>query len=318
MRPLILVSDRRAGFVPVMLLAFLVAGLLRAQNAAPGAPPAPSTAAPAQPSSWFNAQTRELGLTGFESIAEITPEGYLRTGFGELMFFAGPNLEPTNVGGNIHVENGLPVVHAEFEHDGIGYRFTIFAGKVDRSAIVRARQHAKFPFMPGFDIESGIVEPEVDFIRVEIANQTKEQRRAVLASGFRYQDPNAPAAPTGQPGEAFNRGWVNYFDDANFYRFNRDLYIFPPGFIDRSFTIRKNWDQPNPQYVLGVTHVDAAPDTPVGIVTYARQLNAGETWTMDFKMPLIPTADPFVISAIDDAKFDDVEAQMHGGAAPAH
>jgi len=81
-------------------------------------------------------------------------------------------------------------------------------------------------------------------------------------------------------------------------------------FANRSFTIRKNWSEPNPQYVLGVTHVDAGPTTPVGIVTYARELKPGETWTLDFKMPVIPTADPFAIIAIDDASFDTVETQM--------
>jgi hypothetical protein len=43
---------------------------------------------------------------------------------------------------------------------------------------------------------------------------------------------------------------------------------------------------------------------PIGIVTYARLLKPGESWTLDFKMPLIPNADPFVISAIDDASLD--------------
>ena len=104
---------------------------------------------------------------------------------------------------------------------------------------------------------------------------------------------------------------MNFFDDANFYRFNRDLYAFPAGFADRSFTIRKNWSEPNPQYVLGVTHVDAGPTTPVGIVTYARELKPGETWALDFKMPVIPTADPFAISAIDDASFDAIKARIH-------
>jgi hypothetical protein len=168
--------------------------------------------------------------------------------------------------------------------------------------------------MPGFDIESNIYEPMVNFIRVDITNKGPEPKRAVFASGVRYADPNATADPrrdNPQTGEAFSRGWMNFFDDANFYRFNRDLYSFPAGYADRSFTIRKNWNEPNPQYVLGVTHVDAGPTTPVGIVTYARELKPGETWTLDFKMPVIPTADPFAISAIDDASFDAIATQLH-------
>lgn len=268
---------------------------------------------PPQPASWFNQQTGELGLAGFDDAVTITPTGYLRTGFEELMFFAGPDLEPTNAAGRILADDGRPIIHYALERDGIAYRFTIFAGKVEKSAIIVARQHAKFPFMPGFNIESGIVEPEVDFVRVDIRNTTREPRRAVFASGVRYSDPD----PTGtqgshsKDGEAFNRGWTNNFDDRNFYRFNRDLYIFPEGYADRSFTIRKNWSEPNPQYVLGVTRVNPDPTTPIGIVTYARELNPGETWPLDFKMPVIPTADPFVISAINDASLDEIEAQVH-------
>lgn len=294
---------------------------LRAQTPSAASPSQPDS----QPSSWFNQQTGEIGLTGFENKARITPEGYLRTGFEELMFFAGSDLEPTSAAGRILSKDGLPIVHYEFEREGMTYRFTIFAARINKTAIVKARQHAKSPFMPGFDITSGIYEPQVDFIRVDIMNSAHEPRRAVFASGVRYQDPNLQSpSQTGQnredenAGEPFNPGWTNNFDDANFYRFNRDLYSFPPGFVDRSFTSRKNWSAPNPQYVLSVTTLNPAPTTPIGIVTYARRLNPGETWTLDFKMPLIPTADPFVIAAIDDASLDAIEAQVHSPSAAQH
>ena len=269
-------------------------------------------AQPGQPSSNSSRAAEQIGPIGSGATTEITPEGYLSTGFEEMMFFSGPDLEPTNA--HIHsLDQGHPpIVHYQFDRDGIQYRFTIFAAKIDKSAIVEARRHAKFPFMPGFDIESNIYQPMVNFIRVDITNNGPGPKRAVFASGVRYADPNVAIdrrRDNPQTGEAFNRGWVNFFDDANFYRFNRDLYAFPAGFVDRSFTIRKNWSEPNPQYVLGVTHVDAGPTTPVGIVTYARMLKPGETWTLDFKMPVIPTADPFAISAIDDASFDAVQAQ---------
>lgn len=279
----------------------------------------------AQPPSSAASPANAFGLLGSGPATEITPEGYLRTGFEELMFFAGADLDPTDARirsldpTNAHIHSleqaRLPIVHYEFTRDGISYRFTIFQAKVDKSAIIRARQHAKFSFMPGFNIESDIYEPTVNFIRVKITNSATEPKQAVFASGVRYDGPGAAGAPRGndgQVGEAFNRGWMNYFDDANFYRFNRDLYAFPAGHADRSFTIRKNWSEPNPQYVLGVTHVDSGPTTPIGIVTYARKLKPGESWTLDFKMPLIPNADPFVISAIDDASFDAVETQMKG------
>jgi hypothetical protein len=291
------------------LLAFpaTFAHFTRAQTASPSQ----SITQPGQPSDSSKA-AEQIGLMGSGAATEITPEGYLRTGFEEMMFFFGPDLEPANAHIRTLDQSHPPVVHYQFERDGIHYRFTIFTAKIDKSAIVEARRHAKFPFMPGFDIESNIYQPMVNFIRVDITNDGPEPKRAVFSSGVRYADPNATVTFQGdnQTGEAFNRGWMNFFDDANFYRFNRGLYSFPAGFADRSFLIRKNWSEPNPQYVLGVTHVDAGPTTPVGIVTYTRELKPGEAWTLDFKMPVIPTADPFAISAIDDASFDAIQAAI--------
>jgi hypothetical protein len=307
----------------VLLFAFLAfpatfAHFVRAQAVShlpdSPSPDSPSVAEPGQPSSDSSKAAEQIGLMGSGASTEITPDGYLRTGFEEMMFFSGADLEPANAHIHNFDQGHPPIVRYQFDRDGIEYRFTIFAAKIDKSAIVEARRHAKFPFMPGFDIRSNIYEPMVNFIRVEITNAGPKPKRAVFASGVRYADPNAAADPrrnNPQTGEAFSRGWMNLFDDANFYRFNRDLYSFPPGYADRSFTIRKNWNEPNPQYVLGVTHVDAGPTTPVGIVTYARELKPGETWSLDFKMPVIPTADPFAISAIDDASFDAIETQLH-------
>jgi hypothetical protein len=297
------------------LLAFpaTFAHLMRAQTGSP-TPASPPVSQAGHPSEKPLTPPDWIGPMGSGATTEITPEGYLSTGFEEMMFFCGPDLEPTNAHIRTLDQGHPPIVHYRFDRDGIQYRFTIFAAKIDKSAIVEARRHAKFPFMPGFDIESNIYQPMVNFIRVDITNNGPEPRHVVFASGVRYADPSATTdrrRDNPQTGEAFNRGWVNFFDDANFYRFNRDLYAFPAGFVDRSFTIRKNWSEPNSQYVLGVTHVDAGPTTPVGIVTYARELKSNESWVLDFKMPVIPTADPFAISAIDDASFDAIETELH-------
>jgi hypothetical protein len=305
---------RTAGFLTAGICAALLSASLAAQTVSPSAaaPGQPSLQPSSQPASSFNQQTGELGVAGFEDTATITPEGYLRTGFEELMFFSGQDLEPTSAGGPIAKQGGLPIAHYEIKRDGLAFRFTIFAGKIDRTAIVHAREQAKFPFMPGFDIQSGIIEPEVTFVRVDIVNKSQQPRRAVFAAGVRYGEHPAVSGHN-QSGESFNPGWANYFDDANFYRFNRDLYNFPPDYADRSFTVRKNWNEPNPQYVLTVTRIvpPPTPATPIGIVTYTRPLGPGETWTLNFKLPVIPTADSFVISAIDGADAKTIEAQVH-------
>ncbi len=58
------------------------------------------------------------------------------------MFFAGADLDPTDAHIRSLEQAHLPIVHYEFMRDGIAYRFTIIQAKVDKSAIVRARQHA--------------------------------------------------------------------------------------------------------------------------------------------------------------------------------
>ena len=75
----------------------------------------------------------------------------------------------------------------------------------------------------------------------------------------------APQGGKRPAGEPFDPNWMNYFDDANFYRYNRDLYNFPAGYADRSFTVRKNWSEPNSQDVLTETRLNPAPTTPIGM-----------------------------------------------------
>ncbi|MGA9063594.1 MAG: hypothetical protein WB341_18270 [Terracidiphilus sp.] len=287
----------------------------------------PSIDQPDQPFSYFSKPTDEIGLMGAEGATEITPEGYLRTGFEELMFLAGPDLEPTSVRIRTLEQGHLPIVHYEFERDGIVYRFTLFEARIDKSAIERARLQARFPFPSGVTPATGIVEPLVNFIRVELVNQTEAPNRAVFASAVRYDGPNTTGEPHGdnrftrpakgafpgnyhQIGEDFDPNWTNSFDDANFYRNNRDLYIFPAGYADRTFTLRAHDNEITPADVLRSTDLNATPTTPIGIVTYSRLLKPGETWMLDFKMPLVPTADPFFITAIEQAGFDAAKTQV--------
>src|ERR1035437_3460244 len=91
----------------------------------------PSIDRPDQPFSYFSMPTDEIGMMDAEAATEITPEGYLRTGYGEMMFFAGPELEPTSVRIRTLEEGRLPIVHYEFERDGVAYRFALFAATLD-------------------------------------------------------------------------------------------------------------------------------------------------------------------------------------------
>ncbi len=280
-------------------LALLFAASLCAQMVSP------SIDQSGQPFSYFSKPTDEIGVMGAEAATEITPEGYLRTGFGEFMFFAGPELEPTSVRIRTLEQGHLPIVHYEFARDGILYSFTLFAATLDGS-------------------ESG---PLVNFIRVEMKNASHQPTRAIFSTGIRYDALSTTGLPHGdnrflrpaegkfpgayrQIGEPFNRQWANSFDAAHFFRDGRLLYSFPLGYAERGFTLRGQIRDMHSPDLDKPAHLNVEPETPVGIVTYSTLLAPGAHCTLDFKMPVVSTADPQILSALDQAGFDAAKAQI--------
>ena len=284
-----------AGFAIVLISA---AGL-RAQMVSPGIDQ------PGQPFSYFSKPTDEIGVMGAEAATEITPEGYLRTGFGELMFFAGPELEPTSVRIRTLEQGHLPIVHYEFARDGIVYSFTLFAATLDGK-------------------ESGTL---VNFIRVEMKNASHQSTRAIFSTGIRYDALSTTGAAHGdnrfrrpaegafpgnyrQIGEPFSRQWANSFDVAHFFRDGRVLYSFPLGYAARDFTLRDSTRDMHMPDLSKPAHLNVEPETPVGIVTYSTLLPPGAQRALDFKMPVVPTADPQTLSDLDQTGFDAAKAQI--------
>jgi hypothetical protein len=285
--------------VPLAVLPLLIvsAACLHAQMVSP------SIDRPDQPFSYFSKPTDEIGMMDAEAATEITPEGYLRTGFGELMFFAGPELEPTSVRIRTLEQGRLPIVHYEFERDGITYRFTLLAATLDGK-------------------------PEgtlVNFIRVALKNESSQPTRAILATGIRYDAPNNTGARHGdnrfdrpaqgqapgkyrQLGERFSPDWVYGFSSTDFARDGRLLYTFPAGYSGRGFTLHGDYNYP--QDVSKPSKLTVDPTVPVGIVTYSRLLQPGEEFVLDFKMPVVPSADPAAIAAIEQTGFDQAKAQV--------
>ncbi len=215
----------------------------------------PSIDQPGQPFSYFSKPTDEIGVMGAEAATEITPEGYLRTGFAELMFFSGPGMEPTTVRIRTLEQGHLPIVHYEFTRDGIDYRVTVFEAPLDESAIDRLRQRMNSSPDSSAAVASSAA-PLVNFIRVAMKNQSREPTRAIFATGIRYDGPNTTGAPHGdnrftrpvegrfpgdyrQVGEAFDPNWTNSFDGSHFYRSGRELYAFPDNFVSREFLLRE-------------------------------------------------------------------------------
>jgi hypothetical protein len=265
----------------------------------------PSIDRPDQPFSYFSMPTDEIGMMDAEAATEITPEGYLRTGYGEMMFFAGPELEPTSVRIRTLEEGRLPIVRYEFERNGVAYRFALFAGTLDGKP-------------------EGVL---VNFIRITMKNQSGQPSRAIVATGIRYDAPNTTGDRHGdnrfdrpvhgqfpgdyrQLGESFDRLWVYSFDGNRFLRNGRLLYTFPAGFSSRGFTLHDAYNFNHPQDVSKPTKLDVGPNAAEGVVTYSQLLQPGEERVLDFKMPVVPTADPAERSAIEQAAFDTAKAQV--------
>ncbi len=285
-------TNFRKAVFPLAVLSSLIASVgTRAQMVSP------SIDRPDQPFSYFSKPTDEMGIMDAEAATEITPEGYLRTGFGELMFFAGPELEPTSVRIRTLEQGHLPIFHYAFERDGISYIFTLFTYATDPSGAANS----------------------VNFIRITMRNEGSQPTRAILATGMRYDAPNNTGAGHGdnrfdrpregrfpggyrQLGETFNQDWVYGFTDDAFLRDGRLLYTFPAGYSARSFTLHGDYNYP--QDIGKPSKLKAGPTVPVGIVTYSQLLKPGEESVLDFKMPVVPATDPDAIAAIENARFD--------------
>jgi hypothetical protein len=278
-----------------VLCVFAALGL-QAQMVSPSIDPAN------QPFSYFSAPTDEIGVMDAPEATEITPEGYLYTGFGELMFFTGPNDTPVRQRLRTLERGYLPIDSYIWRQDGIAYTFTVFAATLD-----------------------GTPEGQlVDFIRVTMRNESGEPTRALLASGMRHQGPSSTPGTTGdnrfrrpveakrlgdyrQPGVVFSDTWEYRFDGDAFLRDGKGMYVFPPGWSAQSFTLHESYNNlPN----LTPRALNLLPTTAAGIARYSKMLAPGEAWTLDFRMPVIPAAPGAELDAVRAASFDAFHAKV--------
>jgi hypothetical protein len=214
--------------------------------------------------SFLATPTDQLGVPGLFAASEVTPEGDLYTGYGELTFELGSPLrlydQPLR-----RLEDGrLPVIDSTVEHAGVTYSLAMLATPVH-----------------------GV---SVDVVRVVMRDVTSRPRTAVWAVGMRRSGgarltaAGAPdfryLAPSGtenglyaQAGAALpsDRTW-RVAGDAILS--NGQAYAFlPASTAGRSVGVR--------QACRARTEVCAR-------VSYARTLRPGQRATLDFAMPAVP------------------------------
>ena len=262
----------------------------------------PSIDAANEPFSYFSQPTDEIGAMDAPEATEITPEGYLYTGFGELMFFTGPNDTPVKQRLRTLERGYLPIDSYVWRQGGIAYTFTMFAATLD-----------------------GTPEGQlVDFIRVTMRNESGEPTRALLATGMRYQGPSSTTSMTGdnrfrrpvegkrigdyrQPGVEFSNSWQYRFDGDAFLRDGKAMYLFPAGARELSFTLHESYNNPPD---LTPRALKILPTTAAGIARFGRMLAPGEVWTLDFKLPVIPVEPGAALDAVRAATFDAFHARV--------
>jgi len=240
----------------------------------------PAIDRPDEPFSYFSKPTDVIGVMDAPAATMITPEGYLCTGFGELMFFTGNPLVPVNQRVKTLMNGWLPVIHYAFEDRGVSYHVTAFSATLDGKP------------------ES----PMMNFIRVTITNSGNTPATRWFGLAVRYQNevntdtgvgdnrfrrPAKPSHPGDyyQPGVTFNPDWEYGFTDDGLLRDGKLMYLAPAGFFQRMLVMKEPYNGP-PNNKTRKLHV--LPTTPVGITEYKISLAAGGEATLDLKMPYEP------------------------------
>jgi hypothetical protein len=249
----------------------------------------PTIDPPGQPFSYFWHPTDILGTYLAPVATEVTPEGYLYNGFGDLMFFLGNPPEPVNQRIRTLYKGDLPIVQYEIERDQIRYRFTLFAS----------------------DLGGALIRLPVNFVRVEACNLSAEPRTGFISSAYRFAAPSSTwggrpdyrfdqsigALPKrlteGQV--AFDPAWKYALADDSLQRNGRVLYLFPtaPAPYQESLSLGSR-AQAGVRFFSGQVHMGAVaasspdPKMPLGYVTYRLRLEPGARQSVDFKYPVVP------------------------------
>lgn len=259
----------------------------------------PAIDRPGEPFSYVGPSTDQMTIRGAQSGTEITPEGYLYTGWGELMFLAGN--PPVPVAQRIRtLERGyLPIFHYTYSDGRVRYDVTTFAAPLD----------AKSP------------DQLVNFIRVAAVNSGKVERTSYFNVAFRYTGPVdsadghadhrfprplIPKKPGGysQPGVNFDPHWTYGFRGDLAVRSGKVVYEFP-----RS-SDPVLWTTQNELY-SSPAEIKVLPDTPVLLTQFELHLAPYASRTLIFKMPVqpMPVSDQAAVRELRDANFDI--AQQH-------
>ena len=257
----------------------------------------PAIDRPGEPFSYFSHPSDVIGVMDAPEGTQVTPEGYLYTGWGELMFFIGNPPQPVSQRVKTLRDGHLPIVEYSFTRDGVQYRFVMFAATLD------GRPEGTL----------------VDFVRISVKNTQSQPVTAWLAAAMRYQAPSNLASGVGdnrfdrpvvpkypgaraQPGVTFDAKWTYGFAANAALRDGKAMYLFPTSPTPILLpTLKSDPAKPDAQ----PRALNVQPTEPTTAAMYKISLMAGEEVALEFKMPVVPpAADSPDVAAVASADFD--------------
>src|SRR5690349_2700965 len=84
-----------------------------------------------EPFSYFSQPTDVIGVMDARAGTLVSPEGYLYTGFGELMFFTGNPPVPARQRVKTLYHGYLPIIQYNYKDGAVEYQVTAFAATLD-------------------------------------------------------------------------------------------------------------------------------------------------------------------------------------------
>lgn len=236
--------------------------------------PDPSLDVASEPFSYVAYPTDQMGMVYNPNGTMITPEGYLFTGYGELMFFSGNPPRPLRQRIRTLFKGYLPIYLYHVNRDSLWFHFTVFANTLQNE--------------PTSDL--------INFIQVHIVNKSQSPRHDFFSLAFRYLNEDGrhrfkrpyPQKYVGgywQDGVPFNPHWDYDYYEHGVYR-NDSLLIELPS-IESKYLVRQT-------YLSKIKNTEPLPTRPSGWVRYEFNLPPGDSLILQFKMPYhpIPIKDP--------------------------
>ena len=231
---------------------------------------APAPAA-ARPYGFLATPTDQLAVPGHVAGFEVTPEGFLYGGYGELVFRAGPKLVGLRAPVRTLEGGRYPVLRYGQRFGGARYDLDVFASIVAGQPVAFAR----------VTLRNTSARP----LRARWAVGVRYSGGALKANGvrrFRFPRPVAPERPglITQPGIAFALGWDYGFGAGTLVRDGQVLATVGDAPAGTAIELQQR---------EGAGAV--APSTTFGLVEYAMPLAPGQRRVLDFRMPSAPVPD---------------------------